>query len=179
MHPTTTHARRWALTLLLLGAAAVAGCAKKAITPAPQAPAPPPAAAPATPAPAPAPAPPPAPQVQASDFGDVYFEFDRSELSPEARETLDRSARLLRDHASLSVTLEGHCDERGTVEYNLALGQRRADAARDYLVGAGVPASRVQTVSYGKERPVCTDHAESCWSKNRRVHTVMHENPAS
>jgi peptidoglycan-associated lipoprotein len=104
---------------------------------------------------------------------DTYFDFDRSSLSFEAREQLAKSAQFLQERPQFMVTLEGHCDERGTSEYNLALGERRARAARDYLVSLGVPASRLATISYGEERPVCTEPEESCWWQNRRAHPVV------
>ena len=126
---------------------------------------PPPAPAPAETAPAPAPG--------SSDFQPVFFDFDSYTLRTDARTALDADARLLRDHANLQVTIEGHCDERGTVEYNQALGEKRAQAARDYLTAAGVDASRLQIVSYGKERPFDPGHDEAAWAKNRRAHFVL------
>ena len=106
-------------------------------------------------------------------LGDVYFDFDRSDLKEDARARLTRNAEWLRAHPEFEVTIEGHCDERGTNEYNLALGERRASAARDYLVSLGVAGTRVRTLSYGEERPQCSDGAESCWSRNRRAHFVV------
>lgn len=106
-------------------------------------------------------------------LGDVYFDYDRSELSPEARNQLARSSQFLVQDPRFSLTLEGHCDERGTVEYNLALGERRAQMVKSYMVTLGVPASRLSTISYGEERPVCTEEEESCWRLNRRVHPVV------
>ena len=103
------------------------------------------------------------------DLKTVYFPLDSYSLDDASRTVLDANARLLRDHADFSVRIEGHCDERGTVEYNMSLGEKRADAVRDYLVAAGVPASRLATISYGKERPVADGHDESAWSKNRRA----------
>ncbi|MGH9381835.1 MAG: peptidoglycan-associated lipoprotein Pal [Thermoanaerobaculia bacterium] len=102
--------------------------------------------------------------------GDVYFNYDDYDLQPEARERLSRNAEFLKAHPDLVFTIEGHCDERGTNEYNLALGDRRANAAKNYLLSLGVGASAMQTLSYGEERQVCTDAAESCWSRNRRAH---------
>lgn len=104
---------------------------------------------------------------------DVYFEYDEDSLSDEARDKLARNADLLKSSAQLTVTIEGHADERGTNEYNLALGDRRANAVRDYLGSLGVDASRLRTLSYGEERPVCTTSDESCWSQNRRAHMVI------
>lgn len=103
----------------------------------------------------------------------VFFEFDSSELSPLARRTLRAQADVLRDNPDATVTLEGHCDERGTREYNLALGERRAAAAKNYLVALGISAARVSTISYGKERPVDPASTEEAWAKNRRSATVV------
>lgn len=103
----------------------------------------------------------------------VYFDFDSAALSPEARTTLERQAFFLRKYPSVAVTVEGHCDERGTREYNLALGERRASAARDYLVSLGIDSSRVSTISYGKERPVNPASTEQAWAENRRGVTIL------
>lgn len=105
--------------------------------------------------------------------GDVYFDYDDYNLKSEARERLSRNAEFMKEHPELVFTIEGHCDERGTNEYNLALGDRRANAAKNYLLSLGVDASATQTLSYGEERPVCTDSAESCWSRNRRAHFLV------
>jgi peptidoglycan-associated lipoprotein len=104
---------------------------------------------------------------------DVYFEYDESGLSDDARGKLARNADLLKSQAQFMVTVEGHADERGTNEYNLALGERRANAVRDYLGSLGVSGDRLRTISYGEERPVCTQSEESCWSQNRRAHMVI------
>ena len=104
---------------------------------------------------------------------DVYFDYDESTLSDDTRDKLSRNADLLKGNAQFSVTVEGHADARGTSEYNLALGERRANAVRDYLSSLGVAATRLRTISYGKERPVCTEDAESCWSQNRRAHMII------
>jgi peptidoglycan-associated lipoprotein len=103
----------------------------------------------------------------------VYFGYDSAELTAEARAALDANAAVLKKYAAWTVTIEGHCDERGTAEYNLALGERRATAAQSYLVALGVPASRVKTVSYGKEFPFDPGHDEAAWAKNRRAHFVI------
>jgi peptidoglycan-associated lipoprotein len=103
----------------------------------------------------------------------VFFELDSSDLSPAAQKTLDANAALLKKYPSWAITIEGHCDERGTAEYNLALGERRAIAARAYLVSLGIPADRLRTVSYGKEFPFEPGHDEGAWSKNRRAHFVI------
>jgi peptidoglycan-associated lipoprotein len=101
---------------------------------------------------------------------DIYFDFDRSDIRPDARQALEGNSQWLKVNSRGRVQIEGHCDERGTTEYNLALGQRRAEAAKRFLVASGVDASRISTISYGEEKPVCTDHQEGCWSKNRRDH---------
>ena len=114
------------------------------------------------------------PQDFAQNIGDrVFFESDSSELSPTAQATLDKQARWLRQYGKLAFTIEGHADERGTREYNFALGARRAEAAKAYLVARGVPASGIHTISYGKERPVAVCNDISCWSQNRRAVTVL------
>jgi peptidoglycan-associated lipoprotein len=106
-------------------------------------------------------------------LGDVYFEYDQSVLSGDALDRLDRNARFLAEHPELVVTIEGHCDERGTSEYNLALGERRAGAALSRVQSSGIVGSRLQRISYGKERPICDQSAESCWSLNRRAAFVV------
>lgn len=103
----------------------------------------------------------------------AFFDYDKAEIRPDARETLNGDAEFLKKWSTLKVTIEGHCDERGTREYNMALGQRRAASAKEYLVSLGIDASRLLTISYGKERPFCTDHNEECWQKNRRAHFVV------
>jgi len=103
----------------------------------------------------------------------VFFALDSDELTPESQKVLDEDAALLKKYASWAITLEGHCDERGTAEYNLALGERRAVAARTYLVSLGISADRLRTVSYGKEFPFDPGHDEAAWSKNRRAHFVV------
>src|SRR5579863_4668260 len=166
------------------------GCAHKQPITAPAAvqahtaPAPPPATE-VRPARTPA-APPPADPMLSSDMQvvngelhrrgftpDVYFDFDKSELKSDARAELQRNAGLLRTYDHLDLMIEGNCDERGTAEYNLALGERRANAVKSYLSSLGVAGQRMRTLSYGSERPVCTEHQESCWSQNRRDHMVV------
>jgi len=102
-------------------------------------------------------------------LGDVYFDYDKYDLRPEARERLARNADFMAEHADFIFTIEGHCDERGTNEYNLALGDRRGAAARNYLSSLGVDGSRMATISYGEERPQCFDSEEACWRLNRRA----------
>ena len=175
--------KKTALVVLALAAfTAFSACGKK--TP-PAAPPPPPVAPEAPP---PAPPPPPRPEVapvvdeyarlkamSAEDIeksgllAEVYFDFDKAEIRDQDRAVLSKNAEALKRFDFLRITVEGHCDERGTVEYNLALGERRAKAAHDYLVSLGVPAERLKTVSYGKEIPVCHEASEDCWARNRRA----------
>ena len=106
-------------------------------------------------------------------LADVFFELDESTLKDEGRAALQKNADWLRKWGSTKVTVEGHCDSRGTAEYNLALGERRAQSAKDYLVSLGISADRVLTVSKGKESPFCTEENEGCWSQNRRGHFII------
>ncbi len=108
-----------------------------------------------------------------SPFQPVFFVYDSSEVDAAGQQTLNANAEILKKYASWVVTIEGHADERGTAEYNLALGERRALAARTYLVSLGIPADRLRTVSYGKEFPFDPGHDESAWAKNRRAHFVV------
>jgi peptidoglycan-associated lipoprotein len=104
---------------------------------------------------------------------DAYFDYDQSDLREDARSALSGNAEWLKRYPSIQVLIEGHCDERGTSAYNLALGDRRANAARDYVDSLGIASSRIRTVSYGKERPACTESTEDCWQRNRRAHFVI------
>jgi peptidoglycan-associated lipoprotein len=110
---------------------------------------------------------------------DIYFDFDQYDLRTDARDTLKTHAEWLKDKTSAQVQIEGHCDERGTGEYNLALGAKRAQVAKDYLVTLGVSAGRITTISYGKELPVCTDHTEDCWQRNRHDRFVVKSVPTA
>lgn len=183
------------LAVLLLLTVTLAACAKK--VPSVERPAPPPADPAMTTAPAPPPPPPrpvdepmpvpPEPEaIKASDLPDdldslnrsgvlkpVFFDLDSSEVNAASQQVLQENADVMRRNARWQITIEGHCDERGTAEYNLALGERRALAARTYLLSLGIPADRVRTVSYGKEFPFDQGHDESAWSKNRRAHFVI------
>jgi peptidoglycan-associated lipoprotein len=103
----------------------------------------------------------------------VYFSTDSTDISPEAQQTLSQQARWLQQYAQYTITIEGHADERGTREYNIALGARRAQAVRDFLARSGVNPGRIRTISYGKERPVAVCNDISCWSQNRRAQTVL------
>jgi peptidoglycan-associated lipoprotein len=111
--------------------------------------------------------------LEASAGDRVFFAFDRSDITPEAREILTRQADWLRRYPNVTVTIEGHCDERGTREYNLALGERRAQAAKNVLVASGIPASRISTISYGKERPAVVGSTEEAYAQNRRAVTTV------
>jgi peptidoglycan-associated lipoprotein len=179
--------------LVLIMALSVAGGAKHAasfegaaVAPAPTVPAPVPAPpptpapiAPSSPGPAPAarsgPAaspPPPSAFSPTSRLEDIHFAFDQYAVGPDDARILDQGAEWLKTNQDL-LLIEGHSDERGTSEYNLALGERRATAARSYLVSRGVAARRITTISYGKERPTCADHSEGCWARNRRAHFLV------
>jgi peptidoglycan-associated lipoprotein len=167
---------RFALFCLpLVTVLVLAGCSKhKEVAE----PAPPPAPTTTTETPPP---PAPAPDGNTSEqpnktvqdqLADVFYDYDSAELSSSAQSTLDANGKVLNDNAGTSITIEGHCDERGTVEYNLALGDRRAASAKDYLVRFGIPASRISTVSYGEERPFATGGDEAAFAQNRRAHFV-------
>jgi peptidoglycan-associated lipoprotein len=107
---------------------------------------------------------------------DAYFDYDKHTLRPDAIKALEADSTelrdILKDYPDYKLTVEGHCDERGSAEYNMALGQERADAAKSYLVQVGIPSGQLGTVSYGKEKPACDSHDEGCWQKNRRIHIV-------
>ncbi len=127
---------------------------------------------------APPPPPPPAagPSIEelfAREVKDAFFDFNKSDIRPDARDALGKTADFLRAHAQVKVTIEGHCDERGSTEYNLGLGDRRANATKQFLVSLGISADRMNIVSYGKEKPFCMEHNESCWQQNRRGHFIM------
>ena len=185
---------RAVLPIIALAAAiAVAGCGKKVPQSLP-APPPPPPTAPAPPPPPPAP---PAPRAAATPapaalteeeifaaktvdqlnaekpLDDMYFDLDKSDIRADARAALQKNADYLKKWANVQVMVEGHCDSRGSSEYNLALGSRRATAVKDYLVSLGVPIARVTIVSKGKEQPFCNEENESCWQQNRRGHFVI------
>jgi peptidoglycan-associated lipoprotein len=108
-----------------------------------------------------------------SDLKDIHFDFDKYDIRPGDAKTLDGNAGWLKSNPNHLVLIEGHCDERGTNEYNLALGERRAKSTMNYLVSQGVQASRITIISYGEERPLCTQHTEECWAQNRRAHFLV------
>jgi peptidoglycan-associated lipoprotein len=177
------------LVLALCSALTVSACGKKKPAPAP--PPPPPVEAPETPPPPPPPPPPPAPaerplteeeafakktleQLNAEKpLEDVFFAFDRSDLDDESRAALQKNSGWLNKWKSTKILIEGHCDNRGTPEYNLALGDRRAAAVQAYLASLGIPADRITTVSKGEESPFCDEETEGCWSQNRRGHFLI------
>ncbi|MGB2621012.1 MAG: peptidoglycan-associated lipoprotein Pal [Candidatus Acidiferrum sp.] len=125
-----------------------------------------------------APPPPPPPQTESIDdlflknVKDAYFDFNKADIRADARDALAATADFLKAHPEVKVTIEGHCDDRGSTEYNLVLGDRRAAAVKAYLVSLGISADRMNTVSYGKEKPFCTEDNEECWQSNRRGHFV-------
>ena len=104
---------------------------------------------------------------------DAFFDYNNADIRQDAKESLVKNAEFLNSHRDIRFSIEGHCDERGSEEYNLGLGDRRATSAKKYMVSLGIDESRIQTVSYGKERPFCSDHNEACWQQNRRAHFVM------
>jgi peptidoglycan-associated lipoprotein len=187
---------------IVIGSFALAGCPKRpevivappapvgpaaAVAPAPPPPAPAPAPAPAPvvvtpvapPPPAPVeapvtpPPPPPAAVPAPSPLKDVFFNFDKSSIRDDQKAALNDNVGWLKGNTGAKLLIEGHTDERGTAEYNLALGERRAKAVKDYLVGAGIAADRISTISYGKERPFVLGKDESAWKWNRRAHFVL------
>lgn len=106
-------------------------------------------------------------------FEDILFDYDKYAVKPEYKSTLQSISAWLTKNRGATLSIEGHCDDRGTNEYNLALGDRRAKAVKDYLISLGVPSSQIETLSYGEEKPTCTEQVESCWSRNRRAHFVI------
>ena len=109
-----------------------------------------------------------------AEFKDVLFDYDKYDIRPDARKVLDSAvAPWLKEHKDVKVLIEGHCDERGTNEYNLALGEKRATAAKIYLITKGIARNRLSTISYGEEKPVCLEHKEDCWQRNRRAHFIV------
>ena len=185
--------RRFLLVGALCALLGLTAAACKRPVPAPAPPAPPPPAAPAPPPPPPPPPPPrpapppPAPLTEEQIFsqktveqlnaervlGEVFFDYDEATLRDDGRATLSKNADYLKRWPSVRITVEGHADSRGTAEYNLALGGRRASAAKDYLVSLGIGGDRVTTVSKGKEQPVCTEETEACWQRNRRGLSII------
>jgi peptidoglycan-associated lipoprotein len=191
------YVQKRALIAIAAIASLTAACAKKKVTAAP--PPPPTPVGTATPASAPRPTPPaavatqrPAAPAPASAYPDAktraridqllakiedaYFDYDKASLRPDAMKALQADSTelrdILKDYPDYKLTIEGHADERGSAEYNVALGDRRAGAAKEYLVQVGIPSTQLDVISYGKEKPVCQDHDEACWQRNRRIHIV-------
>lgn len=163
------------VAVFMLALALVAGCGKKTMeTPPPVTPPPAPAVQPTpTPPPAPPTSAPAAPTLAQGELQDVFFDYDKAELRGDTRATLTENGRKLVASPKTAVTIEGHCDERGTVDYNLALGERRASSVKEFLVSYGVEAGRLSTISYGESRPFALGHDESAWAQNRRAHFVI------
>src|SRR6185369_12481873 len=164
-----------ALAALLFGMLAGLGCSsRKQVTTADTTPPPPPPTETNTPPPPPSepPSETTAETNTATGLEDAFFDYDAADIRNDAKDALTNNGKYLSSHGSSNIVIEGHCDERGSVEYNLALGERRARAAKDFLVSYGVPATRLTTISYGKERPFDAGHDESAWAKNRRAHFV-------
>jgi peptidoglycan-associated lipoprotein len=189
-----TRAAQVTMMSLLLAGLMITGCAKRPATTAASAAAPAPAPSAAAPAPTPSPsapaasaapaaaaaaapaqAPRPVPKefMAVASLKEVYFDFDKYDIRAEDAKTLDANAAWLKSNADNLVLIEGHCDERGTNEYNLALGERRAKATMNYLVSQGIQANRITIISYGEERPVCNEKTEACWAKNRRANFLV------
>jgi peptidoglycan-associated lipoprotein len=125
-------------------------------------------------------APPPPPAASATDeelfsqnVKDVYFDYDKADIRGDQQASVQADAQFLNQHANFNFTIEGHCDDRGSTDYNLALGDQRASAVKTALTSAGISASRIKTISYGKEKPFCTENNEACWQQNRRGHLVL------
>ena len=176
----------------LLVVLVVTSCGRRTPPPAPPPPAPPPPAAAPAPPPPPPPPPPPAPapprplteeeifsqksldQLNAEmPLSDALFDYDESVIRDDARATLQRNAEFLKRWSSTRVSIEGHCDSRGTNEYNLGLGERRANAVREYLTSLGISGDRMVSISRGEETPICSEENETCWQRNRRGHFVF------
>jgi peptidoglycan-associated lipoprotein len=125
----------------------------------------------------PPPPPPPPPSVSDEDLfnqniKDIYFDYDKYDVRPDQQSSMSADSQFLGAHTNINITIEGHCDERGSTEYNIALGDKRASTVKNALVGAGIDANRIKTISYGKEKPFCTESNEACWQQNRRGHFV-------
>lgn len=180
------HKKHVAITLLVVGVLFLSACHKRVASapavsmPPQQAPSaavqpatPPPARPAASPAQAPAPATPSLDELFQQNVKDAFFDFNKADIRTETREDLSQDSDFLRKYANVRIEVEGHCDDRGGEEYNLALGDLRATAVKHYLVSQGIPQDRIQTVSMGKEHPFCEQDNEACWQQNRRGHFVM------
>jgi len=181
---------RYGVALMVIAGMTTAACGKKQpeVPPAPPPPVEKPPTSPPPPPPPPPPPAPPAPAVPTEDeifakltndevaqkyLTDAYFAYDSVEINDQSRASLQKNVEFLKRREAVRILIEGHADSRGTNEYNLALGERRADAARDYMVSLGIPAERITIVSKGEEQPFCTEESETCWQQNRRGHFVV------
>src|SRR5437588_549352 len=149
---------KWIMVVFALGAIMTLGACKKKVAPPPPPPPPKPSAT--------------EEELFARNVKDIYFDYDKYDIRADQSGPIQADAQFLNQHSNVSFTLEGHCDERGSTEYNLALGDNRANAVKNALVQAGVNASRIRTISYGQEKPFCTESNEPCWQQNRRGHFV-------
>jgi peptidoglycan-associated lipoprotein len=158
---------KFKLTVLLIILAAFVlamGCGKKPPPPPPE----PPPVTQKEPPPPPPPPPPAEPEIAPLQLTTIYFEYDKSDIRPDARDIMAQNARSLAEHPTATIRVEGNCDERGTDEYNMALGERRANAAKEYLVNYGIDGGKISTISYGESRTADPGHNEEAWAKNRR-----------
>jgi len=176
----------FAAFLIILGIITITACAQRQITQSPEQPQAAPPPAPQAEAPKETITESPAANAQQAEVGqaereletnvqDIHFNFDKSDIKDEDKPVLKKLSGMLSANTMATVVIEGNCDERGTSEYNLALGDRRANAAKSYLISLGIPSARIKTISYGKEKPLCTESTEECWTKNRRDHFVLTE----
>jgi peptidoglycan-associated lipoprotein len=117
----------------------------------------------------------PIPQLFAQNVRDIYFDYDKFDVRPDAIPVLQQNADFLRKYPQVAIVIEGHCDERGSAEYNIGLGDKRASVTKDYLVSLGIGADRIRVISYGKEKPICTEATDACWQQNRRAHFVLQQ----
>ena len=165
----------FAFAMILAASLATLGCSsrKQAQVETPPSPPPPTETTEAPPPPPPAASQTTEPTETAAGLQDAFFDYDEAAIRADAKSALEANGRYLERNGSMNVIVEGHCDERGSVEYNLALGERRARAAKEFLVSYGIPANRVTTISYGKERPFATGSSEEAWAQNRRAHFVQ------
>jgi len=160
------------ILVTILAGVIISGCAKKAVTKSEGETVAKPAVEEKSPAQKEEPIP-AAEEKKILELKNAFFDFDKSIIREDAKAPLQSNAEFLRANKNTKIVIEGHCDERGTIEYNIALGQRRAESAKRYLINLGIDASRISTVSYGKERPFCKEHNEDCYQSNRRAHFIV------
>src|SRR4030066_940192 len=165
--------RFYVILIIILTGVIVSGCAKKAVTKAEGETVAKPAAEEKAPAPKEEPIPAAVEEKKMLELKDAFFDFDKSLIRDDAKSPLQNNGEFLRANKNTKIVIEGHCDERGTNEYNLALGQRRAESAKRNLTNLGIDASRLSTISYGEERPFCKEQNETCWQSNRRAHFII------